>query len=84
METQDLMYNEIVVNDIDIARMLDLLLARLFGPGTYTCVRTRKSATASFKFWSTEKEYNDIMDAMERELNHWDREYQELLNLEKD
>ena len=81
MEIQDLMYNEIVVNDVETARMLDLLLARLFGHGTHLCVRVRKSATVSFKFWSTEKEYNDIIDTMEKELNHWDTEYKELLEL---
>jgi hypothetical protein len=82
MKIEDLMYNELMLDDMDTARMLDLLLARLFGQGAYQCVRSKRTGIVSFKFWSTESEYHSIVDAIEHEINHWDLEYEELLDKE--
>lgn len=81
MNTKDLLYNEIAVNDIKTSQMLDLLLAKLFEPGQYRYLRTKGSPIVTFKFWSTKEEYDGIIEAMEREMNHWDDDYEELLSL---
>lgn len=80
MNIGTLMYNEITVEDGAVARMLDLLLRRVFDKGVFVAVANKNNQTITFKFWSTSIEYEQIIDAMERavyeELNE---EYKELL-----
>lgn len=80
MNINELTYNEITVEDGAVARMLDLLLRRVFGKGVFVAVANKNDQSITFKFWSTSIEYEQIINAMERavyeELN---AEYKDLL-----
>ena len=80
MNINELIYNEITVEDGAIARMLDLLLRRVFGKGVFVAV-ANKDRSITFKFWSTSMEYEQIIDAMERAVyEELDQEYKILLD----
>ena len=81
MNIDDLLYNEIVVEDAEVAGMVDLLLKRLFGKGASVAIKDKETGRISFRFWSTEEEFNSIMNVVDKEIeNIWDLDYQELLD----
>ena len=80
MNINELIYNEITVEDGAIARMLDLLLRRVFGKGNFVAV-ANKDRSITFKFWSTSMEYEQIINVMEQAVyEELDQEYKVLLD----
>lgn len=81
MNINELTYNEIICEDGDVAKKLDLLLRRVFGKGSFVVIANKNDQSIAFKFWSTEEEYRQIVDAMEKEVyNELDQEYKVLLD----
>lgn len=79
MNITELSFNELMIDDVKTAKMVELLLRRIFGIGSFMTATNKKFGTIAFRFWSTEEEFNDIIETIEKEVNHWDSEYQELL-----
>lgn len=81
MNINELTYNEIICEDGDVAKKFDLLLRRVFGKGSFVVIANKNDQSITFKFWSTEEEYRQIVDAMEKEMyNELDQEYKVLLD----
>ena len=81
MNINELTYNEIICEDGDVAKKFDLLLRRVCGKGSFVVIANKNDQSITFKFWSTEEEYRQIVDAMEKEMyNELDQEYKVLLD----
>ena len=81
MDIDELTYNELTCEDAGTAKLLDLLLRRLFGRGAFTAVSNKDNPSITFRFWSTPTEFCQIVDAIQREVDSaWDQDYQELLD----
>lgn len=81
MNINELTYNEIICEDGDVAKKFDLLLRRVFGKGSFVVIANKNDQSITFKFWSSEEEYRQIVDAMEKEMyNELDQEYKVLLD----
>ena len=81
MNINELTYNEIICEDGAVAKMLDLLLRRVFGKGIFVVIANKNNQSITFKFWSTEEEYRQIIDAVDKEVyNELDQEYKVLLD----
>lgn len=81
MNINELTYNEIICEDGDVAKKFDLLLRRVFGKGSFVVIANKNDQSITFKLWSTEEEYRQIVDAMEKEMyNELDQEYKVLLD----
>ena len=80
MNINELIYNEIICEDGAVAKMLDLLLRRVFGKGNFVAV-ANKDRSITFKFWSTSMEYEQIINVMEQAVyEELDQEYKILLD----